>query len=287
MLRRLFSGLFVAALLTACDSGDPNGTSRMTVLLTDAEGDVTQAVVTVERIELVGGAGGVQVLSETAWTGDLTDLTNDFVTLVSDAVIPVGTYSQLRVIVSEACLGVETADGPDDVFTSPDATVVCEGNPAGELQLPSYAQTGIKVVFQGPIEVTSDQKIVLIDFDVAQSFGREAGSSRWVMDPTILGVDITFSATVNLTVELANGVEVPTPPGLEGFTASLSGENQALAPDGTASWLFVLPGDYQVSLTAPAGFAFNSTPTVPVDITVLPGETEEVTITLDSFDPVP
>ena len=85
--------------------------------------------------------------------------------------------------------------------------------------------------YQGPIEVTSDQKIVLIDFDVAESFGRMAGSDHWVMDPTIKGVEITFSATVNLTVALAAGVELTNPSGFEGFT--LGKWNRSVVPTAT------------------------------------------------------
>jgi len=276
----------MAGAIAACDSTDPQGTGSLTVLLTDAAGDVTQAVVKIDRIELVGGSGGPLVLDDTGWMGDLTDLTNDFVTLVDETVVPQGSYSQLRIVVSEACIGVETESGPDDVYVSAGAaSVVCEGTEMGELHLPSYAQTGIKVVFQGPIVVTSDQKIVLIDFDVAQSFGREAGGSgRWVMDPTILGADLTFSGTVNLTVELGTGVTLPDPPSFEDFTAELDGESQALAADGTATFLFVVPGDYQIDLTPPAGWVFTSSPAVPIDLTVDSQEVENVTITLDSFE---
>ena len=284
-LRRTLPGLMAVLALVGCDSTAPDGTSRLSILLTDAEGDVEQAVVKIERIELVGGAGGPLVLDDGGWMGDLTDLTNEFVTLVDETVVPQGSYAQLRVIVSEACIGVDAGEGPDQLYVSPGATsVVCEGDAAGSLQMPSLAQTGIKVIFQGPIEVTSDQKIVLIDFDVAQSFGKKAGDSgQWVMDPTILGIDLTFSATVNVTVELASGVSLPSGITLEDFDASLDGEDQALAADGTASFLFVVPGDLQLDLVSPTGVTITTTPTLPYDITVDPQEVEDVAITIESL----
>lgn len=277
-------GLLAMAALTGCDSTDPQGTGSLSVLLTDAAGDVSQAVVKIERVELMGGSGGPLVLNDTGWMGDLTELTNDFVTLVEETAVPSGNYSQLRLIISEACIGVETDAGPDEVHTSPGASFVeCVGDEVGQLQLPSYAQTGIKVIFQGPIVVTSEQKIVLIDFDVAQSFGKQAGNSgRWVMDPTIKGVDMTFSGTVNVTVQLGQDVDL-APYTFEDFTVDLNGENQALSAAGTATFLFVVPDDYQVDLTPPAGWIFTSTPTVPVDVTVESQEIEDVEITLDSF----
>jgi hypothetical protein len=277
--------IVAVATAAACGSTDPAGDGTLTILLTDADGEVEQAVVKIERIELVGGPGGPLLLDDSGWMGDLTDLRNDIVTLVGETVVPQGNYSQLRVIVSEACIGVDTGEAPDDVYVSSDAaSVECDGNEVGDLGMPSLPQTGIKVIFQGPIEVTGDQKILLLDFDVAQSFGKQAGGSgRWVMDPTIHGVVLEFSSSVNLTVELADGVTLPDPPTFEDFTASLGGDGQALSAGGTASWLFVVPDDYELDLVPPAGFTMTTTPTVPFNVTVEPSGAEDVTITIDSF----
>ena len=292
MLRKMLLGLFTVAALAACDSTDPEGTTRLSVLLTDAEGDVTQAVVKIERLELVGGPGGPLLLDDSGWIGDLTDLTNDFVDLVTDAVIPQGSYSQLRIVISEACIGVDAGEGvPDEVWVSQGASedIVCEGDEVGELQMPSLTETGIKVIFQGAIQVAGDQKILLIDFDVAESFGKEAGDSgQWVMDPTIHGIEIEFSSSVDLTVELADGITLNGAT-FEEFEASLGTETpQALVTDGEvgrASWLLVVPGDFDLDLSPPAGYVMTTTPTVPIlGLTVDPGDVENVTITIDSFD---
>lgn len=283
-MRRTLLALVAVLALGACDSTDPDGPGSMSILLTDAEGDVAQAIVTIERIEIVGGSGGPLVLRDTPWTGDLTLLTNEFVTLVDGFVLPQGTYAQLRLVVSEACIAVETDGGPNEVYSSAGTELVCDGTPTGDLQMPSFSQTGIKVIFQGAISVDSDQTIVLIDFDVEQSFGKLAGGSgQWVMDPTIHGVEITFSGTVNVTVELASGVALPDPPTFEDFTASLDGEDLALEADGTASFLYVVPGDYQLDLVPPAGWMITTTPTLPIDLTLDSGEVENVTITLESL----
>lgn len=286
-MRRILCAIAAVLALGACDSTDPDGPGSMSILLTDDPGDVTQAVVTIERIEIVGGAGGPRVMMDTPWTGDLTELRNEFVTLVDGYVLPQGSYAQLRLVVSEACIGVEAESGPDEVYASnDDIALECEGTLTGPLQMPSYSQTGIKVIFQGAIEVGSDQTIVLIDFDVEESFGKLAGGSgQWVMDPTIHGVEITFSATVNLTVELASGVVLPDPPTFVDFTASLDGENLALESDGTASFLYVVPDDYQLDLIPPAGWTITTTPTLPLDLTVASGEVKDVTVTLESLTP--
>jgi len=270
--------------LGACDSGDPEGPGSLSILLTDAPGDVEQAIVTIERIEIVGGSGGPRVLRDTPWTGDLTLLANDFVTLVGGYVLPQGSYAQLRLVISEACISVE-ADGENEIYASAGTDLECDGTLTGDLQMPSFSQTGIKVIFQGAIAVDGDQTIVLLDFDVEESFGKLAGGSgQWVMDPTIRGVEIMFSGTVNLTVELASGVTLPDPLTFEDFTASLSGEDLALEADGTASFLYVVPGPYQLNLVPPAGWTITTTPTpLPLDLTLESGEVENVTITLESL----
>jgi hypothetical protein len=54
----------------------------------------------------------------------------------------------------------------------------------GELKCPSCSQSGIKVVLDVELEEGSDD--IVLDFDVGQSFGHEAGrSGKWIMKPVI------------------------------------------------------------------------------------------------------
>lgn len=70
----------------------------------------------------------------------------------------------------------------------------------------------------------------------------------------------------------------------------LGSEPQALVTDGDvgrASFLFVVPGDYDLDLTPPGGYEMTTTPPVPIEgLTVDPGAVENVTITIDSFGAV-
>ncbi len=51
----------------------------------------------------------------------------------------------------------------------------CGGSATGRLLAPSYAQSGLKVkMADGALELTGPTKILLVDFDVTQSFGHEA-----------------------------------------------------------------------------------------------------------------
>jgi hypothetical protein len=57
--------------------------------------------------------------------------------------------------------------------------------------MPSLAQSGLKVDLPGgAIRIEGDQRILLVDFDVAQSLGHVAGGyGRWVMHPVVHATD--------------------------------------------------------------------------------------------------
>jgi hypothetical protein len=63
----------------------------------------------------------------------------------------------------------------------------------------------------GPVTVDGAQKVIALELDIAQSFGKEAGgSSQWVMSPVIAAADISFTGSVRVRLALANGVTLPT-----------------------------------------------------------------------------
>jgi hypothetical protein len=179
----------LAATLTSCDSQSPNGSTSLSVQLKDAPGDVQHAFVTITEVDLVG-SGGVQVLSDTPVTTDLLTLATDVLPLVQDVEVPSGTYHELRFKISGACLAVDDGNGGSTVYATDgyDSTP-CGGETAGSLQAPSYAQSGLKVQMTGGALVLDvPEKILLVDFDVTQSFGHKA--SGWVMHPVVTGGEL-------------------------------------------------------------------------------------------------
>jgi hypothetical protein len=178
--------LALGAMLTGCDSQDPNGTTSLSVRLKDAPGDVQHAFVTITEIDLVG-SGGVQVLTSTPVTTDLLTLATETLTLVQDVEVPSGTYHELRVKISGACLAADDGNGGSTVYATDgyDSTP-CGGDADGALHAPSFAQSGLKVKMNGGALVLDvPEKILLVDFDVTQSFGHQA--SGWVMHPVVTG----------------------------------------------------------------------------------------------------
>ena len=278
-----------ALVLSGCGESQGPGTARFSVKLTDAAGPFKTAKVTISEVYLQGN-GGKTTLSSTPATVSLLELQNATLDLVKDAEVPTGSYTQLRLVVTGGY--VELQDG--SIFaSSPDY----EGLPAGatvtgELRMPSLAQSGIKVTLPGTaLEVTGPQKIVLLDFDVSQSFGQEAGNSgAWVMHPVIKGAEIETTGTVAVSLTLKDGVTLPqlngTQVSLADFSATLGGETQALDASGHATFQFVVPDTYPLYFTGPAGLTFTTDPVAtaaePIEVVVSSGQAASASATITS-----
>ena len=322
-----------ALLLGACDDANTTGadTGTVSLALTDAPGDFEAAWVTIDRIYLqpgsdedpdgVGDMDGrghdrVDLMTEDL-TVDLLTLAHDIEDLVDDVPVPAGFYEQLRVVVTQACIAVEGDDGGLDYYATSgfDAGLVTDWDDVdptfcadgGRLQTPSFAQSGIKVKFpDGGFDVTSGSHYLLLDFDVSQSFGHQAGNSgKWVMHPVIRATEVGLSATLTVHLSQADTVALPVVEvaegdtlGLEDFAASLTGEEVDAAftdPDGdgvyTATFPYLAPDDlldYIVAIEAPesvTGYTFVFDP-VTVAIDLLGGQDVVVDFTLVAVNEV-
>ena len=306
-LRRLTSSLLLATgLLCLAACGD--STSRVSVKLTDAPGDTFEkAVVTISKVYLKGsvegdagaeGKGEVVLRSEPITTNLLT-LANDAADLVKDVEVPTGTYRELRFVITGGYVQVKEDGGSRVYATSANYEGLPPGTQVdGELQMPSAASSGLKVKFDkdADVSVTSDegQKVILVDFDVSQSFGRAAGGSgRWVMGPVIKGADLEFSGNVEVTLRLGSGVALPVigdaQVQLTSFSAVLvnaDGGREPMAFTAGANGVYVadfkylLPGTYSVDLVGPTGVSFTSDPGHPTTATVGSGAEASVAFTL-------
>lgn len=188
-------GLVLLSLAAAgCSNSNGPASGSLSLLLKDAPGDIKAAVVTIEEINLQG-SGGRFVLRDEPFTTDLLTLASSVDTLIDDLPLPAGSYSQLRFVISGAYIEVEKDDSTSDIYASspdyeglPDSAVV-----TGALQMPSLSQSGLKVQFPGDAIVIEEgeETVLLVDFDVSQSFGRGAGNSgKWVMHPVITGATV-------------------------------------------------------------------------------------------------
>lgn len=197
-LRRAAAAAFAGALVlvgaAACESSTGLRTGQISLLLTDAPGDVVTAVVTIEQIYLQGAEGdegGRVILRDTPFTTDLLTLVDSTVVLLEDVTIPARSYGQLRFVISGGYIEVENDDASTTSIYASSPTYA--GLPVdavvdGSLQMPSFAQSGLKVNLPNDaVLILEDETVVLlVDFDVAQSFGKAAGNSgQWVMTPVL------------------------------------------------------------------------------------------------------
>lgn len=298
------------ALTAGCGDSTGSDTALISLALTDAPGDVAAVWVEIDEIYLQGGDGGrVTLLDEAQADGlgliELTELAGTTLDLTSDVEIPSGNYGQLRFVVEGAVL--ETEGG--DVFTfnasHPDGTPS-----TGDLNCPSCAQTGVKVQLPGDVaDLDSGSHLLVLDFDVSQSFGREAGTSgMWVMSPVIRGAEVGFTGSLAGTVDVERDasqeplVVIPecpagTPRDLTAFVPMATAQTivddlgepvvatTAVAADGTFTFGFLHPDEHDLGFVADIDFD-GATLTFEADapglVTVTSGGGSDVTYTITS-----
>ena len=292
----LFAAFGLALIGAACSDATGNAVDgKITVLLTDAPGDVKSAVVTISQIYLQGSSEGDDassrvVLRDTPITTDLLTLANSTAELVKDGTVPAGTYGQLRFVITGGYIEVENANGTTSIFaSSPDYAGLPSGaTVAGSLQMPSYASSGLKVKLPGGgVSLDAEQTVVLVDFDVSQSFGKEAGgSSKWVMTPVVTATELAFTGGLKVTLTKDAALTMPSVNGtavtLGQFKATLTKTGGATEElpltdadnDGTfeASFKYATAGDYTVDFVPPAGITqFTTNPASPAPVTIVSG----------------
>jgi len=187
-------GLALMLPLAACDDGTTgpgDGTATLSIYLTDARGDVEAVWVELLALTAQGGEGGpVDLLGGPTDLILLTDLVGTVHFLSMNTGLDPTTFRQLRLVVGDVVLKALN----DTVYMvyikgDPILPVELEDFDQGELQCPSCSQSGIKVKVPNDEIVAGEGSAALVlDFDVAQSFGHKAGNSgKWVMKPVILG----------------------------------------------------------------------------------------------------
>jgi hypothetical protein len=248
--------LLAALAMAACggDGTGGNGTSRVSIRLTDAPGDLAEAWVKVDRISLLGNADSARggrtdlLTTQTGWVDLLTLSGGRTSELVNGATVPAGRYSELRFVVCEGY--VVTQDG--DVYATRDAELPAGVTADGVLHMPSACSSGFKVKFpaDSSLNLASESTILTVDFDVSQSFGHQAGNSgRWVMHPVMQATAVGFAGGIGGTVALAQGVTLPACGGAA--VALTSFVPQATSAGSTYSSAVGTDGRYKI--TVPAG----------------------------------
>jgi hypothetical protein len=275
--------------LAACDMSAEPAFGSVSVLLTDAPGDVSEAWVTITDIYLQGQGGEsdppasrVYLLQDAEETHELLSLANTVAELVADELVPTGTYGQLRVVMSGGCV----IDN-DVVYASSASYLEC-GERQGTLQMPSFEQTGAKVLLYG-LTVTGAQNVLLLDFNVARSFTAGA-SGNYVLTPVIHGAEIGLTVGVDVTLS-AGDVGLPEGFTLADFSATLTpeeGDASTVAFEETdgvfrAAFRYLIPenGPFEVRLELPEDMDLELSPISPEVVDPASGQTATINWVLE------
>lgn len=286
-LRSAVVAVAAVGLVAACDgagsSSDLSGPdlssgTSLTVRMTDAPGDLEAAWIRVTEIRLAGeteaegdGEDGGGTALEVEDPEALIPLTPDAVTdLVDGEPVEPGVYGQLRLVIDGGV--AESTDGR--VWTFGEDVEHPEGLEAdGTLKCPSCQQTGVKVNLPGgALEIEEEAVVLMLDFNVAESFGHVAGrSGKFILRPTITSSVVETSGDIRGSVVLGEGVSLPECGGearsVEDFTpravrvddpeTSVTADVEADDEEGTEGsyrMRFLQPGDWDMTFVAEKDF---------------------------------
>ncbi len=192
--------------------------------------------------------------------------------------VPTGSYGQLRVVLGDACIITD-----DGVYSSSEGYTKC-GTPTGTINLTSTDESGWKVLLHG-LQVSGDQKVLLLDFLVDESFFRQTGQAeQYVLYPVIKGADV--SLTGGFAVTLADPDErLPEGYTLDQFSVTMEpaeGDVEtvafALADDVFgAAFDYEMPDQsYTFTLVSPEGLTVTVAPASPLVMDLDSGVTEVI-----------
>jgi Domain of unknown function (DUF4382) len=242
---RLSARVAVMALLvavSACGSSPASsgGDTRLSIYLTDAAGDVDRAWVEITEISFRMGSETLTYVPDETGLIELTALVDDLQLLTDEQEIEPGTLTELRLVIGDAVL--ESKSG--DVYVLGDPELPDGLQATGELQCPSCQQSGIKIkVSNDQVEVPEGDYALVLDFDVAQTFGHRAGSSgRWIMHP-VVHADLVATELVDGVADDLQGVVVLASVEIPHCPAGSSRTVEDFVPTATAQTL--VDGDGQ------------------------------------------
>jgi hypothetical protein len=185
------------SVLVRCSDNEvnpiPSGQGRVNFNLTDAPLDATnvEAVfITVNKIEVNGPKGWVDINFQGPLVINLLDYQNGLSTQLSAVNLDTGRYTEIRMILNAAEQGKEKANEGCYIKFK-------DGQNVG-MFVPSGAQSGYKL--QGEFIVKSQSQIsVTLDFDVRKSVHKAGNSGKYMLKPVVRFVVNNNSGTVKGT----------------------------------------------------------------------------------------
>jgi hypothetical protein len=175
-------GLFI---FTSCSDETTNApvneqNGRIIMYLADSPSTLDSVIICVTRVEVhksgSDSTSGWFVINDSTRYFDLLRLTNGASVVLGDTSLSPGQYTQIRLIIG-------------------DGSYVIDQGIKHDLQIPSGAQTGLKLIHQFTIE--SDKLYeLLLDFNVDKSIVI-TGNGQYKLKPTIRVMPVVISGTIS------------------------------------------------------------------------------------------
>ncbi len=250
-LRAALSAVVLGSLLACGGGGGGDGGSTpvaekgtLRLAMTDAPACGYDAVnVTVTKVRVHQAANAAE--SEAGWQDlpvdppariDLLTLTNGVLFELGQTALPVGKYTQLRLVLAENSGNTPLAN----------SVILTDDKKEVALKTPSGQQSGLKV--HANIDVTANQLAdFVIDFDACKSVVKASNSGQYLLKPVL-----------SVVPRLVSGVLGYVDAGVVGPQTSVSLQQngvvvKATVPDSAGKFLLqpVPAGSYHLVLTAP------------------------------------
>lgn len=249
--------LFSLVFLASCGTDSDPETGNMEVRLYDAPLDSADEVnISVRQVQVNATSdeeSGWTVINTPDMTYNLLDLTNGAYEVLGDTALAPGTYQQIRLILNDT-----------------GHNVVVDGQ-VYDMQVPSGAQTGLKLNINADIEAGVDY-VLLLDFDAARSVveaGNDQSGVRYLLRPVIRASNMAQTGNIGGSVDPAESRPV--------IYAIQNSDTLASSIADTVSGEFRLiglgEGTYTVSID-PRADGYEITDTTGVEVTV--GETTDL-----------
>ena len=243
--------IIISILYLGCEkdsTGLEPGMARLNVYVTDAAALYDSVNITFSQVSAHIDSQWITIKGDPV-TVDLLEWTNGNKLLLGSADVPAGKYTQVRIIIDEAKIGVN-----GDVFP---------------LTVPSGAQTGLKFGPQFSIEEGSVYDIVF-DFDVNQSIvvnGPKKDPKSYKLKPHIRMVAIAVAGSISGMV--SNPQDLPI-----AYAKQADNIITSSLVDTTSGYFmlgFLSGGEYTISIVDTNGLEFNKD-----NVTVLVGEDHDL-----------